>query len=136
MSRSLKRKFQAAFRSSTFPVGLFSMSGGSDGGQGKKFEYGDLPILTGYPQNKNTRILPYTEAAASGTATATSIYCVNFGADAVRGINNPGISVRDLGELQDKPARRWRVTWNVGLLVPSEFHLARLRYIGDLDITA
>lgn len=138
MNRAMKRKFAAAFRSSTFPNGLFTMDkGGDDGGQGKPImRYGELPILVGYPQNKNTKILPFTEAATSGGSTATSIYCVNFGADAVHGINNPGISVRDLGELETTPAKRTRVTWNVGLMVPSEFHLARLNHIGDLDIVA
>lgn len=135
MNRSMKRKFQAAQRSSTSGVGSNIMLTTDQFGK-PQLSYGGLPILVGYPQNKNTRILPYTEAAASGTATATSIYCVNFGADAVRGINNPGMDVRDLGELQTAPVKRTRVTWNVGLLVPSEFHLARLRYIGDLDIAA
>ena len=135
MNRAMRRKFQAAMRSSTSGVGSNVMLTTDPFGK-PQLSYNNLPILVGYPQNKNTRILPFTEAAYSGGATASSIYCVNFGADAVRGINNPGMQVRDLGELQDTPAKRTRVTWNVGLLVPSEFYLARLCYIGDLDIAA
>lgn len=137
MSRAMRRKFIAAFRSSTFPNGLFSMSGGSDGGQAKMVtSYADLPILVGYPQNKNTAILPFTEASASGTATSSSILCVNFSEDGVIGISNGGIDVRDLGELDTAPVWRTRVEWYLGLARQSEFSAARLRYIGDLDIVA
>lgn len=135
MNRAMRRKFQAAQRSTTSGVGGNIYLDKDQFGR-PQLSYGGLPILVGYPQNKNTRILPFTEAATSGGSTATSIYAVNFGADAVRGINNPGISVRDLGELETTPAKRTRVTWNVGLMVPSEFHLGRLYHIGDLDIAA
>lgn len=137
MSRAMRRKFIAAFRSSAFPNGLFSMSGGSDGGQGKMFtSYAGLPILVGYDINKNTKILPFTEAAASGGSTATSIYCVNFGEDGVMGISNGGIDVRDLGELNSAPVWRTRVEWYLGMGFFSPFAAARLNQIGDLDIVA
>lgn len=135
MNRALRRKFQAAMRSSTSGVGSNIQLINDPFGK-PQLTYQGLPILVGYPQNKNTKVLPFEEAASSGSATATSIYCVNMGKDAIRLIDNKGISVRDLGELQETPAKRTRVTWNVGLMVPSEFHLARLRYIGDLDIAA
>lgn len=135
MNRTMRRKFQAASRASTSGVGSNIMLTTDPFGK-PQLSYAGLPILVGYPQNKNTRILPFTEAATSGGSTATSIYCANLGADAVRLITNGGIDVRDLGELETTPAKRTRVTWNVGLMVPSEFHLARLYHIGDLDIAA
>ncbi len=135
MSRALRRRFQAAARSPTLTNNMVTDDMDSELGR-RVTRFQGIPILVGYPQNKNTKVLPFTEAAASGGATATSIYAVNFGADAVHGINNPGISVRDLGELESTPAKRTRVTWNVGLMVPSEFHLARLRYIADAAIVA
>jgi hypothetical protein len=137
MSRAMRRKFMAAFRSSTFPNGLFSMAGGSDGGQASMtMSYNGLPILVGYDINKNTKILPFTEAAASGTATATSIYAVNFGEDGVMGISSGGIDVRDLGEINTAPVWRTRVEWYLGMAFYSPYAAARLRYIGDLDIVA
>lgn len=135
MSRAMRRLFQAAARSPTLTNNMVTMDMDSELGR-RVTRYADVPILVGYPRNKNTAVLPFTEAAASGTSTATSIYAVNIGKDAVRLIDNKGISVRDLGELQDTPAKRTRVTWNVGLMVPSEFHLARLRYVSNATIVA
>lgn len=138
MSRAMKRKFGAAFRSSAFPNGRFEMSGTTDGGQGKKFlMYADLPILTGYKQNKNTQILPFTEASPGGGAAAsTSIYCVNLSEDGVVGISNGGIDVRDLGELNTAPVFRTRVEWYLGMAVYSPYAAARLNGIKNVDIVA
>lgn len=138
MSRAMRRKFAAAFRSSTFPNGLFSIeNSASDGGQGTQLmRYNGLPILLGYEQNKNTAILPFTEAATSGTDTGTSIYCVNFGEDGIVGISNGGIDVRDLGELNDSPVWRTRVEWYLGMVAYSPYAGARLWSIADADITA
>lgn len=138
MSRSMKLKFAAAFRSSTFPNGLFSMQGGSDGGQSKQIMmYNDLPILVGYPQNSNTKILPYTEAnPGGGSAVGSSIYVVNFSEDGVMGIQNGGIDVRDLGELDTLPVWRTRVEWFPGLAFQSPYAASRLYGIKDAPIVA
>lgn len=138
MSRAMRRKFTAAFRSSSFPNGLFSMSGGSDGGQGKRFMmYNELPILVGYEQTKNTAILPFTEAnPGGGAAASTSIYVVNFSTSGIHGISNGGISVRDLGELNTLPVWRTRVEWFLGMVSKSPFSASRLNGIKDADIVA
>jgi len=132
MSRAMRRKFMAAFRSSTFPNIRMDKN---DLGE-MIISYGDLPILVGYPPMKNTQLLPFTEAASSGGATATSIYCVNLGEDGVVGISNGGISVRELGEQNDAPEMKTRIEWYLGLADYSPYARARLRYIGDLDIVA
>jgi len=58
--------------------------------------YNGLPILTVDLDNAGTAILPFTEAATSGTATATSIYIMSMGNDGLIGLQNGGIDVRDL----------------------------------------
>jgi hypothetical protein len=138
MSRAMRRKFVAAFRSSTFPNGLFQIVNGTDGGQGKQLlSYNDLPILTGYKQTKNAAILPFSEAnPGGGSAVGSSIYCVNFSEDGLVGISNGGIDVRDLGELQSAPVFRTRVEWYLGLVAQSPFCAARLWGIKDADIVA
>lgn len=138
MSRAMKRKFLAAWRSSTFPNGRFQMGNGSDGGQAKPtMMYNDLPILTGYPQNRNTQILPFAEANPNGgAAVGTSIYCVNFNEDGCVGISNGGIDVRDLGELNTAPVFRTRVEWYLGFANYSQFARARLWGVKDADIVA
>jgi len=142
MSRAMRRLFVAAFRSSTFPNGLFTMDTDTnvDGGQGYKrgrvYRYGDLPILVGYDVNKNTAILPFGEAAASGGTTATSIYVANMSENGLVGISNGGVEVRDLGELQTAPVWRTRVEWFLGLAAYSPFACTRLYGISNAAIVA
>lgn len=132
MSPALRRRFMAAFRSSTFP----NITQTKDDVGRMVIQYGDLPILVGYPKNKNTAILPFEEACTSGSALGTSIYCVNFSENGVVGISNGGIDVRDLGELDTAPVWRTRVEWYLGLMVQSPYSIARLYSIADAAITA
>lgn len=98
--------------------------------------YNDLPILTVDLDHTQTAILPFTEAATSGTATATSIYVLSVGADGVMGIQNGGMDVRDLGELQTAPVFRTRVEWYNGIAVFNGRAATRLYSIADAAVTA
>lgn len=67
-----------------------------------------------------------------GTSDLTSsIYAVRFGDDegdqAVTGLTNGGVQVKDLGELQDKPAWRTRIEFFAGVAVFGGKGAARLR---------
>lgn len=80
--------------------------------------YQGIPILDPGQTADGTDILPMTET--EGTATdASSIYVVKFGGDegdqAVTGLTNGGVMVRDLGELDSKPAYRTRLEFFCGL---------------------
>ena len=98
-------------------------------------KYNDLPILIADEDNEGNQILPFTEAAHSGTSTATSIYCVSFGDGKFTGIQNGGIDVRDLGEIQTKPAMRTRVEWYNGISVFHGKSVARLQHISNAAVT-
>jgi len=97
-------------------------------------KYNDLPILIVDKDNENSDILPFNEAASSGGATATSIYCVSFGDEGITGIQNGGIQARDLGELETKPCFRTRVEWYPGMAIYKGRAGARLRHVGDLPL--
>jgi hypothetical protein len=80
--------------------------------------YNGIPLIDIGLKGDGTMIVPQTET--QGTAVdASSIYAVKFGqseADqAVTGLTNGGVDVRDLGELQAKPALRTRIEFFVGL---------------------
>ena len=63
-----------------------------------------------------------------GTANNTcSIYAVRFGADTFHGIQTQPISVRDLGEVDDKPAYRTRIEWYSGMVLKHPKCAARLK---------
>lgn len=133
MSKAMARKFSAAARLTT--VGGYINYLPDQLGR-RIMTYNDLPILTVDVDDSGAAILPFTEAAASGTATATSIYIVSMGADSLTGIQNGTIDVRDLGELQTSPLYRTRIEWYNGLAIFNGRAVTRLRHIGDLAIVA
>lgn len=133
MNRTMRRRLSAAARSTS--VAGYVTYGLDEFGR-RVTMYNDLPILLIDQDNTGAEILPFTEAAASGTATATSIYVVSFGEGRLQGIQAGAMEVRDLGELQDKPAKRTRVEWYSGLALFHPKAAARLRYIADAAVVA
>lgn len=92
--------------------------------------YNGIPLLNPGSNAAGTSVLTQTEV--QGTATnASSIYAVKFGQDegdgGVTGLTNGGVQVRDLGEVDDKPAYRTRIEFFTGLAVFSGTAAARLR---------
>jgi hypothetical protein len=80
--------------------------------------YNGIPLIDIGNKGDGTMILPQTET--QGTAVdASSIYVVRFGSSeadqAVTGLTNGGVDVRDLGEQQVKPAFRTRIEFFCGL---------------------
>lgn len=98
-------------------------------------KYNDLPILLVDEDNEGNQILGFTEAATSGTATATSIYILSIGDGALTGIENGGMNVQDLGLLQSEPKYRTRVEWFNGLCVMNGRAVTRLWSIANAAIT-
>lgn len=133
MSKAMARKFSAAARSTS--VGGYVTWDKNELGQ-RVLAYNDLPILTVDLDNTSTAILGFTEAAASGTDTATSIYVVSMTANGLQGIQNGIPDVTDLGELETTPAFRTRVEWYNGIAIYNGRAVTRLKHIGDKAIVA
>ncbi len=133
MNKKMKRRFAAAAR--TTSVGGYVTFGPNQLGLEQAF-YNGIPILTVDLDNAGAEILPFTEAATSGNATATSIYVVSMGDGMLTGIQNGMIDVRDLGELQSEPKLRTRVEWYTGIAVWHGRAVTRLWSIADAAIVA
>jgi hypothetical protein len=134
MSKAMRRRLTAAARNTS--VGGF-ISWDKDSFGRKIAQYNDLPILIMDTDNDGNQILGFSEVGYTGsTATATSIYCVSFGEDKLGGIQNGPIDVRDLGELQTKPAKRSRVEWYPGIAVWHGRAAGRLAGISNAAVTA
>ena len=133
MSKAMRRKFSAAGRTTTV-AGNVSYEPDELGRRITR--YNDLPILVVDLDNEGNLILPFTEAATSGTDTATSIYVVSMGDDSLSGIQNGTIDVRDLGELETAPVFRTRVEWYNGIGIFNGRAVTRLYSISDAAITA
>ena len=133
MNKTMRRRLSAAARLTTVG-GYITYTLDAFGRQVTR--YNDLPILITDEDNEGNQILPFTEAAAAGGSTACSIYCVSFGEGKLTGLQNGGIDVRDLGEIQTKPCMRTRVEWYNGIAVFHGKSAARLQHIGDLAVVA
>lgn len=98
--------------------------------------YNDLPILIADYSSTGERIIDYNEAGPAGGVDSTSMYVASFGDGKVQGIQNGGIDVNDLGELETLPVMRTRVEWLVGLTVMHPRALARVYGIQNAPVTA
>jgi hypothetical protein len=100
-------------------------------------QYNGLPILLADEDNQGQQILPFTEPnPGGGAAASTSIYAVSLGDGRLVGIQNDGVSTRDLGELETKPVLRTRVEWYASIAVFQGKSVARLRGIKNAAIVA
>lgn len=138
MSKAMARKFSAAGR--LYTVAGFIMYTPDQLGR-RIMTYNDIPILTVDLDNEGNAILDFNEvsyesAAWGGTATGTSIYIVSMGANALTGIQNGTIDVRDLGELQTSPLFRTRIEWYSGLAIFNGRAVTRLGSISNAAIVA
>lgn len=131
MNKAMRRRLTTAARN--YQVGGF-ITYQKDAFGRQVTMYNDLPILLVDLDNTQTPILGFTEAAASGTATATSIYVVSMGDGMLTGLQNGGIDVRDQGELQTAPVYRTRVEWYNGVAIMNGRAATRLRHIADAAI--
>jgi hypothetical protein len=128
MSKSVRRRLTVAART-TAVGGDITYSKDEFGRQITM--YNDLPILIADKDNNNTDILGFTE-----TGSTTSVYIVSLGEGMVSGLQNGGMDVRDMGELETKPAFRTRVEWYSGMGVFAPKSAARLKNITDAAVTA
>lgn len=128
MSKSVRRRLTVAARTNTIG-GDITYTIDEFGRQ--VTNYNSLPILIADKDNTNTDILGFTE-----TGSTASVYVVSFGEGAVQGLENGGMEVRDLGELEGKPALRTRVEWYSCFGVFTPRTAARLKNITDAAATA
>lgn len=132
MSKAMRRRLTAAARLST--VGGFVTFDPDEFGR-RAYFYNELPILVTDIDEDGDDILGFDEVGTGGsTATATSIYCVSLLDGMLSGIQSGPMDVRDLGELQTKPAMRTRVEWYAGIAVKHGRAAARLRGISNAAV--
>lgn len=85
--------------------------------------YDDIPIIA-------DDFIRTDEEVDTGVETGSSIYAVRWGRTGVVGIQNGGIQVERVGELETKDATRTRIKWYVGgPVVLAPLGIARLKFI-------
>lgn len=92
--------------------------------------YNGIRLIPIWKDNTETEILPFTESSST-----TSIYIINGSAGYYTGLQNQGIQVRDLGEIDTKPVYRTRIEWYVAHAVWHKRAACRLKGITDAAVT-
>lgn len=93
--------------------------------------YAGIPILNVGKDSANAEILGFDEDPGDATSDTTSIYAVRMGsADAEQDFfglqNSGGMLVKDLGEMESKPALRTRVEWDISMVLAAPDCAGRL----------
>lgn len=133
MNKTMRRRLSAAARSTS--VGGYIRWEKDEFGRQIAY-YGDLPILIFDFDHTGTQILPFTEAAYTGTAQCTSIYCVSIGDGMLQGIQSGPMDVRAIGRVSTTVADYDEIEWYNGIVIEHPRAAARLRYIKDGAVTA
>ena len=134
MNKTMRRRLSAAARLST--AGGYITYELDAFGRRVAF-YSDLPILIADKDNEYNNIMPFTETGLDGTtAASTSIYCLSFAENGVVGIQNGDMRVTDMGEIDEKPVYRTRISWFVSMAILRARAAARLYSITDAAVTA
>jgi len=84
--------------------------------------YDGIPLLV-------DDFIPTNEVQGTSGAVCSSIYAVRFGRSGITGLQNGGITVEPVGELETKDATRHRVKWYVGLALFTPLGIQRLKGI-------
>lgn len=133
MSKAMRRRLTAAARDTS--IGGFITWEKDEFGR-QIAVYNDLPILLSDRNGNAFPTLAFDEAnPGGGSNVGTSIYCLELGESRLSGIQNGGIDVRDLGELESKPVFRTRVEWYMSILLEHPRAAARLWGIKDAAVT-
>ena len=139
MNKAMKRRLSQAARTHQLS-GCVLLDRDEMGYQVMRYQ--DAIIIVTDTNNHNCPIQPFNEELPDGTAAeTTSIYCVAFGDALTTGIQGQhngsyGISVRDLGEVPDKPCYRTRMDWYIGMAIYHGRSVARLAGIVDDVVVA
>lgn len=133
MNKTIRRLLTAAARNMNLS-GFFTWTRDNFGRQ--VAQYNGLPIIAVDHDNEDHAILGFDETSEGGAVNTTSIYCVSLGDGALTGLQNGQIDVRDLGELQEKPALRTRVEWYSGIAIYHGRSAARLYGLNSQPMAA
>jgi len=121
MNKTMRRRIKAYYRGTSG----FVQEVGEDGKP--LFFYGDIPVLLD-DWIVNTETIASGDYSAKTGGTGTSIFACKFGEDekGVTGLQNGTIQKEDLGKLETKDAKRWRLKWYCGLALFSALALGRV----------
>ncbi len=131
MSRRSRRQIKKLARSQGWDLAL-----STPGGLNRPLTmYNEIPILINDFMTDEEDVVDGGFAGKTGDDTST-IFAVKFGAEGIHGLDaGNGIEVEDLGTLETKDAKRFRIKWYNAIALMSTKALARLSGIDTQDWT-
>lgn len=134
MTKAMRRRLTQASRNTS--VGGFITFEQDEFGRQVSF-YQGVPILIADENGNAEPALGFNEANPGGGANVgTSIYALSLQAGWLVGIQNMGIQVEDLGQLETKPVLRTRIEWYAGIALLHPRAAGRLNGISDAAVVA
>jgi hypothetical protein len=130
MTRNIRRRISQYIRANG---GLYSAQFNEFGQTVKSWN--DTPIMIDDNLVQTEAIASGTYSAKTGGATST-VFIVRLGSDDLCGLQNGGLSVRKMGQLESKDATRWRIRWYVGLALFRDIAVSGIDGITDAAMTA
>lgn len=124
MNKAMLRNIKSFFRTGTNNIEMMEDEFGRP-----ITSYAGLPILVA-DRSGDRAALGFTETSK------TSIFVVNMGVNTFHGIQNGGIEIRDLGELQTAPKFRTRVEWMCGQVIEHPRAVSRVWKIANSTAVA
>lgn len=125
MSKAMRRRLTQAARDGVINGGIRIAQ--DDMGRQQSY-YQDTRIMIIDRDENNNEILGANEPA-QGNGLTSSIYAISFGDLLTVGLQNGGISVRDLGESHSAPVFVSRIEWYCGMATINGRSIARLASI-------
>jgi hypothetical protein len=123
-NRRIRRQISALVRAAGQATETVSDSFGR-----QMMAYAGVPIALVDNNEYATPLLDFDEDMGTATDT-TSLYVLNLASDALHGIQNSPMSVRDLGEIDTKEVFRTRVSWYANpVVLKNERAAVRIRGI-------
>ena len=99
-------------------------------------EYRNLPILVGYENDVDGKLIDFNESpSGGGSAVAMSAFVVSMKEGHLAGLQVAPMEVKDLGELQVSPKYSTRIEWDMGWCIEHPSAAIRLDSIVDGPFT-
>lgn len=75
------------------------------------------------------------DVTLSTGSTKNSLLALTFDEDALLGLQNGGLSIKNLGQVDNKDSKRWRMLWYVSLALTGTLRQARVHNITNVPVT-
>lgn len=93
-------------------------------------EFNEVPIYVDDHLTR-TEVASGDDVTAQTGGTTMSLFGLTFDEDAIIGLQNGGLSIKNLGQVDNKDSKRWRLIWYCSLALTGTLRQLRVHDIAD-----